>query len=67
MEQRTQQAIVSFLVVVVVVGALFFSVVVEFMDCPSCGGHPIYKYFCGYCGGDGKVTLVHYIAHMVAS
>lgn len=67
MEQTTQQAIASFLVVVVLVGALFISLVVEFMDCPSCGDHSLYKYFCNYCGGDGEVTLVHYIAHILAS
>lgn len=61
--RSTKEEFVASVIVVSLVIAIFAVMsTVEFIDCPKCGNHEPEKYLCTNCGGDGKVTLLQYLA-----
>lgn len=61
-----QQILGVILALVIVFGVFIFASTVEIVDCPHCGNHPLYRNFCTYCGGDGRVTLIQYLMYSVS-
>jgi hypothetical protein len=61
--RSTKEELVASIIVVAFVIAVFaFMATVEMMHCPKCENHEPEKYSCTYCGEDGKVTLLQYLA-----
>ena len=61
-----QQILGIVLSLIIVFGVFIFASTVEILDCPHCGNHPLYKHFCSYCAGDGRVTLIQYIMYSIS-
>lgn len=60
--RSTKEEFVSSVIVVSLVIVIFAVMsTVEFINCPKCENHDPEKYSCTHCGGDGKVTLLHYL------
>jgi NADH:ubiquinone oxidoreductase subunit 6 (subunit J) len=57
-----EEFVASIIVVAFVIAVFVFMATVEMMHCPKCENHESEKYSCTYCGGDGKVTLLQYLA-----
>jgi uncharacterized membrane protein YvbJ len=60
------------IVVWVIVGVVFlllllFAGFAEVITCPKCGGTALIEHFCGFCGRDGRITLLEYFIHSLAN
>jgi len=64
---RNTNIIAGVIVGVVFLLLLLFAGFVEFIACPRCGGTPLIEHFCGFCGGDGRITLIEYLIHLLAN
>lgn len=54
------------LIAILLVGGFFVAATVEFVDCPKCHNNPVTKYFCTFCDGDGKVTILQYLLDKIS-
>ncbi|MCK4435267.1 zinc ribbon domain-containing protein [Candidatus Bathyarchaeota archaeon] len=54
------------LMIIILLGGFLFVTTVEMFDCPQCNNSPLLRWFCSYCGGDGKVTLMQLVMHSVS-
>lgn len=53
------------IVIVVIIGLFFVAAFVDLITCPTCRGIPLVQYLCPTCGGDGKITVLQYILHIL--
>jgi len=49
--------------IVLLLGFLFFAAAVPVFDCPVCNNAPLFRWACSYCGYDGKVTLFELLSY----
>jgi len=56
-------AVQAVVLIIILLGFVFFAATVQVFDCPSCNNSPLFRWACPYCGHDGRVTLFELLSY----
>jgi len=49
------------MITLLIIGAMYFVIYIDFIECPNCHGISLIKEFCSVCGHDGRITILQYL------